>query len=77
MHAEDEHDDSPRQAKPVEFFDKETEKNMLKERLDKQEEEFKKINELYSEGFLKRLLRLLEMYTSLATTFILDYLLPL
>lgn len=50
---------------------------MLTERKSKQSEEFKKLEKLYSEGFLKRILRLLETYTSLATTSMIPYLQPL
>jgi hypothetical protein len=50
---------------------------MLDERRQRQAEEFKKLNDLYSEGFLKRILRLLETYTSLASTLLINYLQPL
>jgi hypothetical protein len=50
---------------------------MLAERKARQAEEFKKLEKLYSEGFLKRILRLLETYTSLATTMTIHYLQPL
>jgi hypothetical protein len=47
---------------------------MLDERKQRQAKEFKKLNQLYSEGFLKRILRLLETYTSLASTSLITYL---
>jgi hypothetical protein len=50
---------------------------MLAERKAKTNEEFKKLENVYSEGFLKRILRLLETYTSLATTMMIHYLQPL
>ncbi len=59
---------------PKEIFSKEDESQMLEAKKQRQAEEFKKLNELYSEGFLKRILRLLDTYTSLASTFLIHYL---
>jgi hypothetical protein len=59
---------------PKEIFSKEEESQMLEAKKQRQAEEFKKLNELYSEGFLKRILRLLDTYTSLASTFLIHYL---
>jgi hypothetical protein len=57
-----------------EAFSKEEENNILKERNERQETELKKLGSLYSEHFLKRILRLLEVYSTLATTFVLTFL---
>ena len=47
---------------------REVEERIVNERNMKIEEEISKLKDVYSEQFLRRLLRLMEIYTSLAST---------